>query len=123
MRENCAEQERIGRKQIKEQNMFGLTYLKNVSTLELEQSKCTGCRMCVNVCPHAVFMMEDKKAKIVNKDACMECGACALNCADEAIFVQSGVGCAAAVIQGAIKGTEPCCDCGNTASEAEVSCC
>jgi len=103
--------------------MFGLTYLKNVTTLELDRSKCNGCRLCTIVCPHAVFLMENKKAKIVNKDACMECGACALNCAEGAITVNSGVGCAAAVIQGATKGTEPCCDCGSTASEEEVSCC
>ena len=104
--------------------MFGLTYLKNVSTLELDQSKCTGCRMCTIVCPHAVFLMENKKALIENKDACMECGACALNCADEAIKVDSGVGCAAAIIQGAIKGTEPCCDCGGSGTdEKQITCC
>ncbi|MBC8185834.1 4Fe-4S binding protein [candidate division KSB1 bacterium] len=100
--------------------MFGLTYLKDVSTLDLDLGKCTGCRMCTIVCPHAVFTMENKKAKIVNKDWCMECGACALNCADGAITVNSGVGCAAAIIQGAIKGTEPCCDCGSGSQKETV---
>ena len=92
--------------------MFGLKYLKNVSTLKLDQGKCTGCRMCTNVCPHAVLVMENKKAAIQNLDACMECGACTLNCPEEALTVDKGVGCAAAIIEGAIKGTEPCCDCG-----------
>ena len=103
--------------------MKGFRYLKNVVTLKLDSEKCTGCSMCEKVCPHAVFAKKEKKYEIVNMDACMECGACALNCADGAISVNSGVGCAAAVIQGAMKGTEPCCDCGNTQEEEKVSCC
>ncbi|MEL7654432.1 MAG: 4Fe-4S dicluster domain-containing protein, partial [Bacillota bacterium] len=55
-------------------------YLKNVATLKLESEKCTGCGMCANVCPHGVFAMEMKKAKIVDLDSCMECGACEKNC-------------------------------------------
>ena len=103
--------------------MFELKYLKNVSTLKLDQQKCTGCRMCITVCPHRVFEVENKKARIIDVDRCMECGACALNCADGAITVNSGVGCAAAVIQGAIKGTEPNCDCGCSADNSSSSCC
>jgi NAD-dependent dihydropyrimidine dehydrogenase PreA subunit len=65
--------------------------------------------MCVNVCPHAVFKLENREAVIDDRDACMECGACARNCPTEAIAVQSGVGCAYAIIVDAIKGTEPTC--------------
>ena len=75
--------------------MFGLKYLKNVTTLKLDKKKCTGCKMCINVCPHNVFDFVDKKAEIRDIDACMECGACAMNCKDEALSVKSGVGCAA----------------------------
>ncbi len=91
--------------------MNGLRYLKNVATLELSADKCIGCGMCVVVCPHRVFQMKDKKAVIADRDACMECGACALNCSVEAIYVESGVGCAAAIIKGALTGTEANCDC------------
>lgn len=94
--------------------MSEFIYLPDVVTLELDVDKCNGCRMCIIVCPHEVFEMVDKRARIANRDACMECGACALNCETEAISVQSGVGCAAAVIQGAIRGTEPVCGCGET---------
>ena len=89
-----------------------LVYLKNVVTLQLDEEKCTACRMCVTVCPHEVFEIKDKKAHIVRKDYCMECGACARNCAFDAISVKTGVGCAAGVIQGLLKGTEPTCSCG-----------
>lgn len=36
----------------------------------------------------------------------MECGACALNCPVQAIDVQSGVGCAWAMISAAIRGKD-----------------
>jgi len=49
----------------------------------------------------------------------MECGACARNCEFGALSVNAGVGCAAAVINGIIRGTEPDCDCGKSAG----SCC
>jgi len=84
-------------------------YLKDVVTLRLDHDKCTGCGMCMKVCPHAVFELMDKKAVIADRDACMECGACALNCPVEALQVKAGVGCAAAVIKGRLSGTQPTC--------------
>jgi NAD-dependent dihydropyrimidine dehydrogenase PreA subunit len=99
--------------------MNGLVYLKNVVTLELDQEKCNGCRMCTIVCPHGVFAIENKKAVILNKDLCMECGACEKNCPENAISVRSGVGCAAGIINGILRGTEPTCDCSGPGS----SCC
>jgi NAD-dependent dihydropyrimidine dehydrogenase PreA subunit len=62
------------------------------------------------------------KAVIVDKDACMECGACAMNCPANAIQVQKGVGCAYAIIMGKLLGTEPTCGCDNSKS-ASSGCC
>lgn len=87
-------------------------YLKDVVSLKLNKEKCVGCGMCLAVCPHQIFSLEGKKAVIVDKDACMECGACEMNCPFGALTVKSGVGCAQAVINGMIRGTEPDCDCG-----------
>ena len=91
--------------------MFDLRYLPGVATLRLDYQRCTGCRKCVEVCPHAVFEVKGNNADIIDLDACMECGACAMNCPEEALSVNSGVGCAAGIIIGAIRGTEPTCDC------------
>ena len=88
-----------------------MKYLSNVATLEFLRDLCTGCGMCIEVCPHGVFALENKKAVILDKDQCMECGACVGNCAFGALKVDKGVGCAAAVINSMISGGEPSCDC------------
>ena len=93
------------------------TYLKNVTTLSFITEKCRGCGKCVEVCPHGVFEMVGSKARIFERDSCMECGACALNCPAHAIAVNAGVGCAAAIIFGWLTGSEPSCDC------ADGGCC
>jgi len=96
------------------------SYLANVVTLELNAEKCVGCGLCEIVCPHAVFSIDNGQAKIIDRDACMECGACAQNCPVAAIEVKSGVGCAAGIIIGALRGTEPTCDC---SPKRDKSCC
>ena len=90
-------------------------YLKDVTTLDLIADKCTGCGMCENVCPHNVFQISERKAAVIDKDSCMECGACAMNCPAEAITVNAGTGCAAAIIISWFTGKESPCGCSDTA--------
>jgi len=94
-------------------------YLRNVVTLKLNEENCTGCGMCVNVCPHEVFLIKGGKAHIIDIDSCMECGACAKNCSFSAIEVKAGVGCAYGIIVGKLTGTEPNCGC----SDNDSGCC
>jgi ferredoxin len=96
--------------------MKDLLYLSDVVTLKLCEDTCNGCGMCIRVCPHEVFELRQKKAHIVRRDYCMECGACALNCAPGAIKVNSGVGCAAGIISGILNNTEPTCGCSDSGS-------
>ena len=86
-----------------------MKYLKNVVTLQYDIGKCTGCGKCLEVCPHRVFESYEGKVRITDRDKCMECGACARNCLFEAIEVEEGVGCAAAIIIGFFTGQEPTC--------------
>jgi NAD-dependent dihydropyrimidine dehydrogenase PreA subunit len=76
---------------------------KPINTLEYKPELCINCGMCSTVCPHGVFQPGKDTAKIVRFEACMECGACQLNCSMNAIKVESGVGCANAMILAALK--------------------
>jgi ferredoxin len=91
--------------------MGQLAYLKDVVTLELDIEKCIGCGMCMLVCPQAVFHLDNGKIHIENRDYCMECGACAKNCPVDALSVQVGAGCAAAVINAALGRKNAACCC------------
>jgi succinate dehydrogenase/fumarate reductase-like Fe-S protein len=55
-------------------------------------------------------MPDGGKVKIADHSGCIECGACKMNCPAAAIDVDSGVGCAAAMIRAALTGKkEPTC--------------
>ena len=93
-----------------------MRYLESVVTLKYDPEKCSGCTLCTRVCPHAVFGFENRRAVLLDRGACMECGACARNCEAGAIQVRSGVGCAAGVLNGWLAGTAPTCDCSGDGS-------
>lgn len=108
--------------------MVALARERVINTLRYSPELCTGCGRCAEVCPHGVFLAPDHRLKrlalakgrsnglvaaLVRPEACMECGACQLNCPSEAISVDSGVGCAYALIRAALLGKkEATCDTG-----------
>jgi NAD-dependent dihydropyrimidine dehydrogenase PreA subunit len=75
-----------------------------MNTLRYTAEDCIGCGVCLDVCPHGVFALPGEVAAVVRGEACMECGACMLNCPTGALQVDSGVGCAAAMIRAALLG-------------------
>lgn len=102
------------------------TYILNGKSLTIDEAKCTGCGICTEVCPHAVLAITQGKATVHDRPRCMECGACAMNCPFAAIAVDKGVGCAAAIIGGLLRGTAPECGCGcggDSAKTKRGSCC
>jgi NAD-dependent dihydropyrimidine dehydrogenase PreA subunit len=76
--------------------------VSEINTLQYLVEACTGCGECVEVCPHGVFAMNSHVVRVVRPDACMECGACQKNCPFGAIVVDSGTGCASAMIRAAL---------------------
>jgi NAD-dependent dihydropyrimidine dehydrogenase PreA subunit len=98
------------------------------NTLRYDRELCNNCGMCSTVCPHGVFAAGEDAARLVNAGACMECGACQKNCPTGAVTVDSGVGCAAAMIMAALTGRkEACCGprdpCGDERTEAQAAAC
>ena len=94
------------------------SYVEN--TLKYYPERCINCKRCTQVCPQAVFAEGEARAELARPAVCMECGACALNCPTQAIEVQSGVGCAWAMIHAALRGRDmDSCSCGGP----EASCC
>lgn len=85
-----------------------MKYIDNVVSLSFDESKCTGCGMCAEVCPRNVFKV-DGVAEVINRNSCIECGACAKNCQFGVIKVCSGVGCAYAMIKSKVTGKECSC--------------
>jgi 2-oxoglutarate ferredoxin oxidoreductase subunit delta len=58
-----------------------------LSPVEVKESWCKGCAICVEFCPQDVLVMEKGVAKVDAPDACTRCGLCELRCPDFAITV------------------------------------
>jgi len=106
----------------------GFVALSKRNTLAFKADACINCGMCSAVCPHSVFApgaREMRRVQIVRADACMECGACMVNCPTGALFVDSGVGCAAAMINAALRGLKvtTCCGLESACGAAEPAAC
>ena len=82
--------------------------------IAFDREKCTGCGVCVKVCPHGVIALQDRKAVPVRLDRCIECGACQLNCEFGAIDVTKGTGCLASIVkEDILKIKKKGCGCGD----------
>jgi len=61
---------------------------KALITYSIDPEKCTGCGLCIKVCPTQATSGEKKKAHTIDKDKCTRCGACIESCKFEAINVK-----------------------------------
>lgn len=93
-----------------------------INTLSYDVERCIGCGMCVIVCPHGVFAQNGRVVQVVRPEACIECGACERNCPSMAISVESGPGCAVALIRAALFGGDPTCGPSDGCRGGESSC-
>jgi ferredoxin len=93
-----------------------MRYIMNGASLAIDDSRCVGCGLCEDICPHGAIAMGGGKAIVADRGLCMECGACAKNCPAGAIEARKGVGCAQAIIGGMLRGGEPSCGCASKGS-------
>ena len=61
---------------------------KALITYSIDPEKCTGCGLCVKVCPVQATSGEKKKPHTIDNDKCTRCGACIESCKFEAINVK-----------------------------------
>lgn len=59
----------------------------------IDEVKCTGCGICVRVCPRRILGMQESKGKnvavVVNAENCMGDGSCSKVCEPKAILYKS----------------------------------
>jgi len=56
------------------------------ATAEIDEERCSGCRVCNNLCPYlAIRFDEEKKVSIINEALCKGCGTCVAACPSNAI--------------------------------------
>lgn len=55
--------------------------------VNINLAKCDGDGTCANVCPQAVFAVNNGKAEAVNMSDCINCQTCVENCPQQAIAV------------------------------------
>ncbi|MFX0085495.1 MAG: 4Fe-4S binding protein [Candidatus Hodarchaeota archaeon] len=70
-----------------------LTKEDNLRAPELDESKCTKCGFCIEVCPQNVFNNWKGRYTVQRPENCLECGACVLNCQGGAISFEPFPGC------------------------------
>jgi len=54
----------------------------------IDESLCTGCGICIDVCPHQALEIVDGYAKLIKPDACDGTGECADSCPMQAITLK-----------------------------------
>ena len=61
--------------------------LRNEARIELMEKRCTGAAECVQVCPRDVLHMNGRRRKIEirNPGQCIQCGACIVQCPEDAL--------------------------------------
>ena len=53
--------------------------------ITIDESKCTGCGECVDICPAEVLTMENEKSKVAQIEECLGCESCVETCPEDAI--------------------------------------
>ena len=60
-------------------------------SIKVDVERCTGCGTCVDICPVAIFELQEIEGKtvsvVVAEDDCIICRACEIQCSEQAIEI------------------------------------
>lgn len=59
--------------------------------IHIDHARCTGCGVCVDICPEDVLHVEEAKVAAKYPEECWYCGSCVYDCPHEAIEVAFGI--------------------------------
>ena len=51
----------------------------------IDRERCSGCGICEDICPGDIFRIGDNQPEVNYPEECFHCGACLLDCPEEAI--------------------------------------
>jgi NAD-dependent dihydropyrimidine dehydrogenase PreA subunit len=60
---------------------------ESVQAIEIDETRCDGCGLCVDFCPVKVFGQEDGSVKVAKIEACYACDTCVDLCPKGAIKI------------------------------------
>jgi len=60
---------------------------KALITFAIDEEKCTGCGVCLRLCPQEAISGEKKKLHTIDQERCIKCGLCRDSCKFDAITV------------------------------------
>lgn len=70
------------------------THAEHGFAVQLNREACTGCKICMNVCPRNVFEFSTDAHKVTleRPSECVRCGACIVQCPVDALWFQNAAG-------------------------------
>ncbi|MCK4777862.1 MAG: 4Fe-4S binding protein [Actinomycetia bacterium] len=54
----------------------------------VDPKECSGCGICVDVCPNGILDLDEDIAVVINEESCDGCGICVEECAMGAIVIE-----------------------------------
>ncbi|MCK4434928.1 4Fe-4S binding protein, partial [Candidatus Bathyarchaeota archaeon] len=54
----------------------------------IDESLCTGCNVCVSICPFGAISKNEKGVAQIDEELCKGCGICSAHCPENAITME-----------------------------------
>jgi len=69
--------------------LTGIYRLTPYGSIHIDEERCSGCTMYLQVCPRSVYRIDSTrhKAKIIQAEDCVNCGACVRQCPEHCLTI------------------------------------